>query len=91
MLPWAPDDGSLVQAPDKRRMAREKPPDCRFVERDEFMRLLVGTKELIRADEASVGLRGLLDSQNNLRFLIDEVELFGGQIGFAAVSVLRRK
>ena len=50
-------------------------PGCRFVEREEFVSLLVGTKELIRADDTSVGLRGLWDPNSNQRFLIDMREL----------------
>ena len=42
-------------------------------------RLLVGREELIRADESSVGLRGLLDLQNNLRFLFNATGRFGSK------------
>lgn len=51
--------------------------DCRFVGRDEFCRLLVSSKKLVRADQQRDGIRGLRDVQSNRRFLIEENELFG--------------
>ena len=79
MLPWTLEDRSRALTPDKRRLELEERSDCRFVERDEFMRLLVSPKHLIRADERQNGIRGLLDLQSNCRFLIDEEELFRGE------------
>ena len=80
MLPWAPDEKSLNRTPYERRLELEKQPDCKFVNRDEFIRLLTSQENLIRADEQRTGLRGLLDVRKNFRFLIEEEELFGESV-----------
>jgi hypothetical protein len=49
--------------------------DCRFVESEEFCRLLVGKGHLVRADEASRDLRGLLDLETGVRYLIETRKL----------------
>lgn len=68
----------LPITPGKTRSALEDRSEYRFVDRDEFMRLLVSSKNLIRVEEDTSGLRGLLDVNSNCTFLIDEDELFGG-------------
>jgi hypothetical protein len=49
--------------------------DCRFVESEEFCRLLVGKNRLIRADDSSLDLRGLLDLETGVRYLIETRKL----------------
>ena len=49
--------------------------DCHFVEREEFCRLLVGSRRLVRADEPSLELRGLMDAENGTRFFIEQQKL----------------
>ena len=49
--------------------------DCLFVERDEFCRLMIGSRRLVRADESAVELRGLLDLETGTHFLIEQYKL----------------
>ena len=69
----------LPITPGKAGSALEDRSEYRFVDRDEFMRLLVSSKNLIRVNEDTSGLRGLFDVNANCTFLIDEDELFGGE------------
>jgi hypothetical protein len=62
---------------DKTRSELEDHPESRFLKRDEFLRLLVSSKNVIRADDGPRGLLGLLDVQSNCRFLIEEAALDG--------------
>jgi hypothetical protein len=48
-----------------------------FVQRDEFCRLLLSCKRMVRADEPADQLRGLLDIETGMRFLIEQEKLFG--------------
>lgn len=72
----------LPITPAKTRSGLEDRSEYRFVDRGEFVRLLVSSKNLIRVDEDTSGLRGvirgLFDVNANCTFLIDEDELFGG-------------
>ena len=61
---------------DARRRELQERSDCSFVGRGEFLRMLMSTDRLIRADERLGRLRGLLDLKSNCRFLIEEEELF---------------
>lgn len=49
--------------------------DCRFVESEEFCRLLVGKGRLVRADDSSLDVRGLLDLETGVRYLIETRKL----------------
>jgi hypothetical protein len=49
---------------------------CRLVECDEYCRLLIGTKRLRRCDDTAQGVRGLLDLDTGVRFVIAEERLF---------------
>ena len=60
------------------RQALREQPGLRFVERDEFCELLLSCKKLIRSDEPSARLRGLLDVESGERYLIEQEELFVG-------------
>jgi hypothetical protein len=70
----------LPITPGKTRSALEDRSEHRFVDRDEFVRLLVSSKNLTRVDEDTSGLRGLFDVDANCTFLIDEDELFDGEL-----------
>ena len=59
---------------EKRRSLHEC-PDCRFVDSQEFCELLVGFKRLVRSDEKELQLRGLLDLDTGVRYLIDQNHL----------------
>ena len=59
---------------EQRSLLRER-EECRFVDSEEFCRLLLGFKRLIRADEAAVEVRGLLDLDTGTRFLIEQEKL----------------
>jgi len=52
------------------------PPDYRLVERSEYCELLVSTRRLQRCDDLASGIRGLLDLDTGVRFLIKEEKLF---------------
>ncbi len=51
-------------------------PDCRFVEPSEFCRLLNSRRRMVRCDELSVGVRGVLDTETGVRFLVETERLF---------------
>jgi hypothetical protein len=46
-----------------------------FVEREEFLRLMLGRRELVRSDSSGGKVRGLLDPTIGQRFLIDRNKL----------------
>ncbi len=54
----------------------ERRPECSFVDRGEFCRLLVSRHQLIRSDEAAANVRGLMERVTGTRFLIEEEKLF---------------
>ena len=60
---------------DHERTVRD-PADYRFVERSEYCELLVSTKRLRRCDDLESGIRGLLDLDTGMRFVIEEQRLF---------------
>jgi hypothetical protein len=62
----------------ERRRAFREQPGLIFVRRDEFCRLLLSYKKLIRSDEPSVRFRGLLDVESGERYLIEQEKLFAG-------------
>jgi hypothetical protein len=55
---------------------RRETLDLPFLEREEFLALLVSRRKLVRADDSDASVRGLLDSATGKRFLIQEGELF---------------
>ena len=65
----------------RRSMLRDS-VECKFVDSDEFCELLLGFRRLVRADETSVDLLGLLDLDTGTRFFIEQEKL-------APLSVLR--
>lgn len=46
------------------------------VDRSQFCQLALSTKKLVRSDEPSAGLRGLLDPRSGELFVIDEQVLY---------------
>ena len=52
------------------------PADYRFVEPSEYCELLVSTRRLQRCDDLASGIRGLLDLETGMRFLIEDERLF---------------
>jgi hypothetical protein len=57
------------------RIAMRQRPGLTFVDRDEFCRLLLSFRKLIRDDEPSVRARGLLDVRSGERYLIEQERL----------------
>ena len=68
---------SLTETVQLRGRALQKRSDTTFVQRDEFCRLLLSCKRLVRADEPADQIRGLLDVDTGMRFLIQQEQLFG--------------
>jgi hypothetical protein len=60
----------------KQRSALRESLGCTFVERDEFCRLLLSVRKMVRSDEPAASLRGLLDLETGERFLIGQEMLF---------------
>jgi len=67
---------TLTESIHERRRALREGSDDRFVQRDEFCRLLLSTKRMVRSDEPRVQIRGLLDMETGTRFLIEQEKLF---------------
>ncbi len=53
-----------------------KRPECEFVDRNEYCRLLVSRQQFVRVDYAAANVRGLMDRATGRRFLIEEERLF---------------
>jgi hypothetical protein len=49
--------------------------DFRFVDRDEFCRLMLGFASLVRVDDAAADLRGLRDTATGVVYLIERKKL----------------
>lgn len=67
----------LTETMDERRRAMRERSEFTFVQRDEFCRLLLSYKRMVRSDEPDVHVRGLLDTETGTRFLIEQEKLFG--------------
>lgn len=61
----------------QRQRVLQSGQDVTFVHREEFCRLLLSFKKLIRSDEPADRIRGLMDVESGERYLIDQEELFG--------------
>ena len=61
----------------ERRRALREQPGLTFVHRDEFCELLLSFKRMIRSDEPDVNVRGLLDVESGIRYLIEQERLAG--------------
>jgi len=62
---------------DNRRRAMRERSEFTFVQREEFCRLLLSTRRMVRSDEPDLRVRGLLDTETGTRFLIEQEKLFG--------------
>jgi hypothetical protein len=49
---------------------------CVRISPDDFCRMTVSTRKLVRCDDKAAGLRGLEDLETGERFFIDEEDLF---------------
>jgi len=65
--------GTLIE----RRRTLHESSEFHFVHRDEFCKLLLSSKKLVRSDEPRASLRGLLDLETGMRYLIEQENLFG--------------
>jgi hypothetical protein len=59
----------------KQRFSLRAPLEGTFVEPDEFCRLLLSVRRMVRSDEPSVNLRGIRDLATGKRFLIEQEKL----------------
>lgn len=50
-------------------------PDCKFVTAEAYIKHLTGHQALVRSDEPSANLAGLLDRSTGTRFLVPVEEL----------------
>ena len=57
------------------RLARQKQAECIFVSRDEFCKLMLSYRKLVRSDEPASRLRGLMDVESGERYLIEQEQL----------------
>jgi hypothetical protein len=60
----------------ERRRVLQWDPEVTFVPREEFCRLLLSCRKLIRSDEPGVHIRGLKDVESGQRYLIEREELY---------------
>jgi len=67
----------LIETIDERRRVLRERSEFTFVQREEFCRLLLSTRRMVRSDEPDVHVRGLLDVDTGARFLIEQEKLFG--------------
>lgn len=49
--------------------------NCRYVDRDEFCRLLLGFSQMDRVDDPESGLRGLRDAATGMLYVIEHDKL----------------
>jgi hypothetical protein len=68
---------TFTTAPENRRRDRQQPTENIFVNRDEFFKLMLSYRKLVRADEPGNRVRGLLDIESGERYLINQEELVG--------------
>jgi hypothetical protein len=66
----------LSQTFGERRRARQESLPGTFVPRDEFCRLLLSTRRMVRSDDRAKHICGLLDVATGTRFLIEQDKLF---------------
>ena len=72
MVPTNPLQERPLQ--ERRRLLRDK-AECRIVDSDEFCKLMLGFRKLVRADDSALQMRGLLDVETGIRFLIEQEKL----------------
>ena len=69
-------DPQMIVALAQRREILRLRPECRFVDRTEFIDLAVSPRPLRRSDEPEANVRGLLDLRTGTRFLAEVEKLF---------------
>ena len=60
---------------DRQRAVLRQRVDCHFVDRDEFLKLLLSRRQLFRIDIDAARICGVLDPQTGQRFLIERERL----------------
>jgi hypothetical protein len=66
----------LTERIDGSRRAMRDRAEFTYVQREEFCRLLLSTRRMVRSDEPDLNVRGLLDTETGARFLIQQEKLF---------------
>jgi hypothetical protein len=66
-----------IESPRDKKHSLRNSTSATFVRREEFCRLLLSFKKLIRSDEPADRIRGLTDVESGERYLIKHDELFG--------------
>lgn len=61
---------------DERRSAMRDSSPYTLVQREEFCRLLLSSRRLVRSDEPRLRMRGLMDLDTGDRFFIEQEKLF---------------
>ena len=51
-------------------------PECVFLERDEYSKLAISNRRLVRFDEPLASLHGVLDPSTGFRYLIESEKLY---------------
>ncbi|MCE9546807.1 MAG: hypothetical protein K8T25_15110 [Planctomycetia bacterium] len=51
---------------------------CRYIEPEEFYRLAISSRLLVRCDDRAAGLRGLWDPTERVWYIIEEDRLYTG-------------
>ena len=67
-------------------LAKRAESECRFVDVDEFHKLAISSRQLIRCDDVEAGLRGLCDPASGARFMIEEEKLYARRRGPQSVG-----
>ena len=60
---------------ERRWRAEQARPESTFVQADEFLKLLLSRRELVRSDDPGGKLRGLLDLETGKQFFIEREKL----------------
>jgi hypothetical protein len=66
----------LTETLGERRVAMRDASPYTLVQREEFCRLLLSTRRLVRSDEPRLRMRGLMDLDTGARFCIEQEKLF---------------
>lgn len=67
---------SQMEMHDEQRRGLRQFTRSKYVQRDEFCKLLLSCRKMVRADEPEVDVRGILDLETGTRFLIERRKLF---------------
>ena len=64
---------------DQPRLGFKLTQNARFIEPEQFVRLLVSRKKLVRVDDKTAGIRGLFEPSTGKRFFIEEEKLLASE------------